>query len=74
MHGNSFPVTSQPDAPIAQQMANQLGIPFTGMADGTSFTNDKNTPLTGEGKRPPEEGPLYMRPLHLEDIREFQSR
>jgi hypothetical protein len=55
-------------------MANQLGIPFTGMADGTSFTNDKDTPLTGKDARPSETGPLYMRPLHLEDIKEFQPQ
>lgn len=65
---------SQPDPPIAQQMADQLGISFTGMADGVSFTNDKDTALTGKGERPSDEGPLYMRPLHLEDIREFQPR
>lgn len=50
------------ESSIAQQVANQVGAPTTGMTGGLSFTGTPGQPITGANALPPETGPIYMVP------------
>jgi RHS repeat-associated protein len=63
------------DASIAQQLANQLGVPVSGPTGPMGFSPDPSGPPdSSPGATPPDSGPLYMTPVSGSRMKTFHPK